>query len=114
VPARAPATGGQLNRRDDDGDNRPTARLVTTLERRVCVDRRRVYLTGVSNRGGFPARAACELASRVAAIVPIAGSYKALDLCPLDGPRVALLEIHDASAWRFVRDKRRRKTDVRA
>jgi polyhydroxybutyrate depolymerase len=84
----------ELNRRDGEADVRATDRLITSLERTVCVDPRRIYLTGVSNGGGFAARAACELAPRVAAAVPIAGSYRALDPCPPSGPRVALLEIH--------------------
>jgi polyhydroxybutyrate depolymerase len=48
----------------------------------------------VSNGAGFAARAACELSPRVAAVVPVAGSFKALDPCPRRGPRVPLLEIH--------------------
>jgi polyhydroxybutyrate depolymerase len=84
----------ELNHRDGDADIRATDRLISALERRLCVDPRRVYLTGVSNGAGFAARAACELAPRVAAVVPIAGSFKAVDPCPRSGPRVALLEIH--------------------
>jgi polyhydroxybutyrate depolymerase len=84
----------QLNHADGDSDVRGTARLIAALERRLCVDPRRVYLTGVSNGAGFAARAACQLASRVAAVVPIAGSFKALDPCPRRGPEVPLLEIH--------------------
>jgi polyhydroxybutyrate depolymerase len=84
----------QLNHRDGDGDVRATERLITTVERRVCADPRRIYLIGVSNGAGFAARAACELAAHVAAVVPIAGSYEALDPCPREGPRVPLLEIH--------------------
>jgi polyhydroxybutyrate depolymerase len=59
----------------------------------ACVDPKRVYATGLSNGGGFAARAGCELADRFAAVVPVAGGYRALERCPA-GRRTSLLEIH--------------------
>jgi polyhydroxybutyrate depolymerase len=85
----------ELNAAAGHHDVDATRRLVDDLVRSGCADRRRVYLTGFSNGGGFAARAACDLADRVAAAAPVAGSYTTLDPCPR-GPHVALLEIHGA------------------
>jgi polyhydroxybutyrate depolymerase len=57
----------------------------------ACADGSRVFATGVSNGGGFAARAGCEL--DIAAIAPVAGGYRALDACP-SGRRTSVLEIH--------------------
>lgn len=67
--------------------------LIRTLPSRVCMDRARVYATGVSNGGGFVARLGCVLSSKIAAIAPVAGGYRSLDPCRPDRP-VAVLEIH--------------------
>ncbi len=66
--------------------------LLRTLERRLCVDPKRVYATGVSNGGGFAARLACRLGDRIAAIAAVAGRY---DNGPCSPPRlISVLEIH--------------------
>jgi polyhydroxybutyrate depolymerase len=67
--------------------------LLPSVEAAGCVDRARIYATGVSNGGGFAARVGCEMSDTIAAIAPVAGGYKALDPCP-DGHRVSVLEIH--------------------
>ena len=67
--------------------------LLDRVERASCIDRSRVYATGVSNGGGFTARLGCEMADRLAAIAPVAGGYGPLAGCHPDRP-LPLLEIH--------------------
>jgi polyhydroxybutyrate depolymerase len=62
-------------------------------EAAACVDRGRVYATGVSNGGGMAARLACDLADRFTAVAPVAGGYGTLPPCQPALP-VAILEIH--------------------
>jgi len=47
--------------------------IVADLATRVCLDRSRVYATGMSNGGFLSHRLACEAADLVAAIAPVAG-----------------------------------------
>ncbi|HEV7884696.1 MAG TPA: PHB depolymerase family esterase [Solirubrobacteraceae bacterium] len=84
----------QLNRSDGDDDVARIRRLLDGVQARACTDPARVYVTGFSNGAGFATRLACELAARVAAVVAVAGSYRATDACPPRGPRVALMEVH--------------------
>jgi polyhydroxybutyrate depolymerase len=93
-PDAASGRRWELNRAAGRDDIVRTRELIDEAIAQLNVDPARVYLTGFSNGGGFTARAACELADRVAAAAPVAGSYKAIDPCPRAGPRVALLEIH--------------------
>ena len=51
--------------------------LLDRLEQEHCVDRRRIFATGMSNGGFFANLLGCALAERIAAIAPVAG---ALDL----------------------------------
>jgi len=48
--------------------------ILDTLEGERCVDRRRVFATGMSNGGFFANLLGCELADRVAAVAPVAGA----------------------------------------
>jgi len=48
--------------------------LIERLERDYAVDRKRIYVTGISNGGMMSYRVACELADRVAAIAPVEGA----------------------------------------
>jgi polyhydroxybutyrate depolymerase len=47
--------------------------MLDELEARLCVDPHRIFVTGMSNGAFFAERLGCELASRVAAIAPVAG-----------------------------------------
>jgi polyhydroxybutyrate depolymerase len=49
--------------------------LLDHLESTLCIDAHRVFSTGYSNGGQMSVRLACDLASRIAAIAPVAGSY---------------------------------------
>jgi len=55
--------------------------IVDDVASRACVDRRRVYSTGMSNGGRMSYRIGCEAADLVAAIAPVAG---VLSLAPED------------------------------
>jgi len=59
------------NRLDDIGFLRA---MLDALEAGLCVDPRRVFATGMSNGGMMAHRIACEMADRVAAVAPVAGS----------------------------------------
>jgi polyhydroxybutyrate depolymerase len=47
--------------------------LLDRAEAELCVDRRRVFATGMSNGAFLSHRLACELSSRIAAVAPVAG-----------------------------------------
>jgi polyhydroxybutyrate depolymerase len=47
--------------------------VIDAAEARLCVDRRRVFATGMSNGGFLSHRLACELSNRIAAAAPVAG-----------------------------------------
>jgi polyhydroxybutyrate depolymerase len=49
--------------------------LLDELEADVCIDAARIFATGMSNGALMSARLACSLASRIAAVAPVAGAY---------------------------------------
>ena len=69
------------------------SKVLDRVEDLACVDRSRVYATGVSNGGGMTALLGCSLAWRLAAIAPVAGGYSVQPPCR---PERALpvLEVH--------------------
>lgn len=69
-----------------------TAALLDHLEQRLCVDRRRIFASGMSNGGMMSHRLACELADRIAAIAPVAG-VDVTARCTPSRP-VPVLQIH--------------------
>ncbi|WP_338203598.1 PHB depolymerase family esterase [Candidatus Nephthysia bennettiae] len=72
------------------------AALLNQLQRQLCVDERRIYVTGFSNGGGMTAMLACYLSGRVAAVAPVSGNYYVESKgtgCHPARP-VPLLEIH--------------------
>ena len=58
-----------------------------------CFDPNRVSAAGVSNGGGFAARLACDLSSRLAAVAMVAGGYSTVRDCQPDQP-LSILEMH--------------------
>lgn len=68
------------------------AALFDHLEQELCLDRRRLYATGMSNGAMLSHRLACALSDRVAAVAPVAGT----DMTTACTPRrpVAVLQIH--------------------
>jgi polyhydroxybutyrate depolymerase len=69
--------------------------MLAWIESKYCVDPKRVYAAGLSNGGFFSNRLACERASVVAAIGPVAGP---LDITPCNPTRpVPMFEVHGTS-----------------
>jgi polyhydroxybutyrate depolymerase len=67
--------------------------LLTRVESVACIDRSRVYATGVSNGAGMVARLACEASLEFAGAVPVAGYYSPQPPCEPARP-VSVLEVH--------------------
>jgi polyhydroxybutyrate depolymerase len=70
-----------------------TMRLLARVQALACIDRSRVYATGLSNGAGMVARLSCEASLPIAAAVPVAGYYSSRASCEPLRP-VSLLEIH--------------------
>jgi polyhydroxybutyrate depolymerase len=47
--------------------------LIDVADAQLCIDKKRVFATGMSNGGFLSHRLACELSSRIAAVAPVAG-----------------------------------------
>lgn len=56
--------------------------LIGELESKLCVDRQRVFATGMSNGGFLSHRLACELSDEIAAVAPVAGVLGIPDCAP--------------------------------
>jgi polyhydroxybutyrate depolymerase len=68
--------------------------IIDDMERQYNVDKKRVYLTGHSNGGFLSHRLACDSASRIAAIAPLAGAvWKDASKCN-PSEAVAVLDLH--------------------
>ena len=77
---------------DDVDDVGFVAALLDHLEAELCVDTARVYSTGMSNGAIMSHRLACELASRIAAIAPVAGTDMTASCAP--SRPVPVMQIH--------------------
>jgi polyhydroxybutyrate depolymerase len=66
--------------------------LLDVLEAKLCVDKKRVFATGMSNGGFLSHRLGCELADRIAAIAPVAG-VMGIPTCNPSRP-VPVMEFH--------------------
>jgi polyhydroxybutyrate depolymerase len=64
----------------DSYDVRFISDLLDVLESKLCIDRRRVYSTGMSNGAQMSSLLACMLPDRIAAVAPVAG-VEFYDLC---------------------------------
>jgi polyhydroxybutyrate depolymerase len=51
------------------------AAVLDRLQGQLCVDERRIYVTGFSNGGGMAEMLACYMSGRVAAVAPVSGNY---------------------------------------
>ncbi|BCY09552.1 PHB depolymerase family esterase [Actinoplanes sp. L3-i22] len=56
-------------------DVRFTGDLLDDLQRRLCVDPARIFVSGKSNGGGFAGLLACRLAGRIAASAQVSGAF---------------------------------------
>jgi polyhydroxybutyrate depolymerase len=69
--------------------------LLEDLARRVAVDPRRIYATGLSNGGAMSHRLACQLGDRIAAIAAFGGANQYATTKPCTPPRpVPVMQIH--------------------
>ncbi len=62
--------GAQSSNVDDVGF---ASKILDSVEASICVDKHRVFATGLSNGGFMSHRLGCELSSRIAAIAPVSG-----------------------------------------
>ena len=69
---------------------------IAAVQRRLCVDRARVLVTGISSGGRMTYSAGCELADRVLAIAPVSGGTRALPPCHPARP-ISILDTHGTS-----------------
>jgi polyhydroxybutyrate depolymerase len=82
--------------------------LLDQLERERCVDRRRIYATGLSSGGIFAGVLGCELNERLAAVAPVAGTMplpgcgpvRPVPILMLHGSADRLLRVDQARAGR--------------
>lgn len=81
-------------------DVRFLAKMLDAISRDYKVDRRRVYFTGFSSGAFMTYRIACVLASRVAAIGPVAGA-PVRDCAPAPSRPVAVIHIHGTADARI-------------
>jgi polyhydroxybutyrate depolymerase len=65
--------------------------LLDRLESELCIDRTRVFSTGISNGAQMSSLLACDLGSRIAAVAPVAG-VEFYDQC--NGRPVAVMAFH--------------------
>lgn len=81
--------GAVTNNVDDVGF---TAAMLDHLEAELCIDKNRVFASGMSNGAILSHRLGCELSDRIAAIAPVAGTEMSPTCTP---PRtVAMMHIH--------------------
>jgi polyhydroxybutyrate depolymerase len=69
-----------------------TDAMLDELERKLCIDRRRVYVTGFSNGGFMAQRLACERAERFAAAASVGGLLDPTACAP--ARPISMLEFH--------------------
>ncbi len=67
--------------------------LLTRTESTLCIDRDRVYATGISAGGIFATSLACAMPGTFAAIAPVAG-VNATRVCRAGTPKVSVLAFH--------------------
>jgi polyhydroxybutyrate depolymerase len=68
------------------------AQLLDALSGTLCLDAKRVYVTGMSNGAGMATTLGCNLGDRIAAIAPVSG-VNLTGTCPGDTP-VSVLAVH--------------------
>ncbi|MCB9611537.1 MAG: prolyl oligopeptidase family serine peptidase [Sandaracinus sp.] len=78
--------------RDDVNDVGFVAAILDRLEGELCLDRDRVFATGMSNGGMMSHRLGCELSERFAAVAPVAGTLM-FDACTPTRP-VHVMHVH--------------------
>jgi polyhydroxybutyrate depolymerase len=87
------SSGGVWAGADEIG---PVTRTLQAIERAACVDRRRVYLTGISNGGGMANLLACRFPGRFAGVVEFAPAVGGIADCRPPRP-ISMLEVHGSA-----------------
>jgi polyhydroxybutyrate depolymerase len=67
--------------------------MLATTSRRLCIDAKRVYATGISNGAIFSTKLACVLPGRFAAIAPVAG-VNGTKVCAAGTPPISVIAFH--------------------
>jgi polyhydroxybutyrate depolymerase len=69
--------------------------LLDELENELCIDRDRVFATGISNGGMFVHRLGCDLPDRFAAIAPVAGTIaKGFNCAPGAESKISMMNVY--------------------
>jgi polyhydroxybutyrate depolymerase len=68
--------------------------MLDDLQNKLCIDTRRIFVTGFSNGGGMSGYLACSLAGRIAAVAPVSGNFYALPGGCHPSRPIPLLDIH--------------------
>jgi polyhydroxybutyrate depolymerase len=89
-------TAGANNFWSIDGDFPKLARTLDAVERVACIDRSRVYVSGISNGGFMATVLACRMARRIAAAALFAPGIGGTGTCAPSRP-VSVLEVHGTS-----------------
>lgn len=70
-----------------------TRDILSALEATYCIDKSRIYATGMSGGGMMAYRLACEMAGELAAVAPVAGALHMMEPCTPSRP-IPILAIH--------------------
>jgi polyhydroxybutyrate depolymerase len=79
-----------------DGDLDKLAQTLDAVERVACIDRSRVYVSGISNGGFMATVLACRMAGRIAAAALFAPGVNGIGGCSPSRP-ISVLEVHGTS-----------------
>jgi polyhydroxybutyrate depolymerase len=92
LPVRLTIHGQELERAgwemftiDGNRDLAFVRALLDNLERRYCIDRRRIFATGFSNGAFFSALLGCAMSDRIAAVAPVSGGPLRVACTPTRG-----------------------------
>ena len=98
-PDGTPGTGSTrgwntgLHRKITTDDVLFTSNLLNLLQSNICIDSRRIYVSGFSNGGGLVNELTCSMANRIAAFAPVSGSYITSHKSCTAGP-ISIIEFH--------------------
>ena len=69
--------------------------ILDELEQNLCIDRNRIYATGMSNGGMFVHRLGCDMADRFAAIAPASGTLaRGFNCAPENSTQISIMNMH--------------------
>lgn len=68
--------------------------MLDDLQSKLCIDARRIFVTGFSNGSGMSGYLACSLSGRIASVAPVSGNFYALPGGCHPSRPIAILDIH--------------------